>query len=253
MTFTPTIVTPSWMFQTTVASPTVEYVGGFYDFAAVPNDFSGGPTFGSANAATAAHFFIGTGPSPAGSDTVIRVTGTSINDSGTRTAGDTQDITVPDGQAVDSYFETPKKWLGVVTITVFSGSAISCNYGWSKYHDVNNQDFTVIGLECIWISDANDSASAASDIRFLKHSSTGWTYNASGPVVRPTAIATRTGDFATDDLNVTGEQGAWKRANLALVINGADSQGFMFEIESEDAGVGNLSFRNMTVQVSLRV
>jgi hypothetical protein len=237
--------TPTWSFQTNSATG---FAGGFYEFSGTDDDFSPSVPFGTANVAKAAHFMIVTGAVPVGSVT-IRVTGTSITDAGVRTAADTEDIVVPNATVVNSYFETSKKWNGTVTVSVFAGTPITCNYGWSKYFDFNNANFTVIGLECLWESDSTDSAS---DIEFRHHTSTGWTFNVGADPTPPTPIAGRATDYGAENDQEVG-QGAWKRANLSLVVNGAGSEGIMFEITSGSTGVGNLSFRNMTLQVSIQL
>lgn len=237
--------TRAWSFQT---NDTTDYAGGFYDFGATPNTFSPALNFGTANVARAAHFFIVTGAVPSAPVT-IRCTGTSITDEGVRTTGDTEDITVAAATSVSSYFETDKKWNGQVTISVVSGTPFSCNYGWSKYHDVGNSDFVVTGFECLWESDSTDSTS---DIELLHHKATGWTYNASGPPIRPTAIAARSTDYSTENDQQVGE-GAWKRVNLSLVVNGAGNEGILWEVTSGSTGTGSLSFRLLNIEMSLRI
>jgi hypothetical protein len=251
MTFTPTILTPSWSFQSTTAK---DYAGGFYVFGNTPfsSDFTTPATIpagGSNFSQYAAHAFVVTGGVP-GSDLTIQVSGTSITDDGVETPADTQNIVISSGSAVNTYAETPKKWLGQVTFTHLSGpTGVLCNYGLSKYFDLNNQDFCIIGLETLWVADNTDTAS---DIKLIHHKATGWTYNAGAEPDPPTPIAARETDYSVGQ-NVSGEQGAWKRANLSVMINGADSEGILFEIDSGSFGPGNLSFRTLTLQVSLYV
>jgi len=168
-----------WAYQTNTVS--AEYIGGFYDFGVSDNDFSPPVSFGVAAKSVAAHLFIVTGAIPVG-DVTIRVTGNSINDEGTRVVGDTEDITILSGTAVNTYFEF-KKFNGQVDIETVAGTPITCNYGFAKYHDFNNQDFDVTGIEALWLSDANDSAS---DIELLHHKATGWLFNAAAPPTPPT-------------------------------------------------------------------
>jgi hypothetical protein len=132
---------------------------------------------------------------------------------------------------------------------VVAVSLKNCNYGWSKYFDLQNQDFTVVGLECLWESDSTDSSS---NIELRHHTSTGWTFNGGAAPTPPTPVAARATDYGTENTQEVG-QGAWKRANLSLSVNGADSEGIMFEITSGSTGVGNLSFRNMTLQITATV
>jgi hypothetical protein len=237
--------TPTWSFQTNTATG---FAGGFYEFSGTDDDFSPSITWGTVNVAKAAHFLIVTGAVTVGAVTV-RVTGTSITDAGVRTAADTEDIVIPDSTAVSSYFETAKKWNGQVTVATVAGTAVTCNYGWAKYFDLQNQNFTVLGLECLWESDSTDSTS---DIELIHHQTTGWTFNAGADPTVPTPVATRSGDYGAENTQEVG-QGAWKRANLTLSVNGAGSEGIMFRITSGSTGIGNLSFRNMTLQATCTV
>jgi hypothetical protein len=235
-------VTPTWSFQTNTATG---FAAGFYEFSGTDNDFSPSITWGTINVAKAAHFLIVTGAIP-GAAVTIRVTGTSITDAGVRTAADTEDIVVAGATAVSSYFETSKKWNGQVTVSVFAGTPITCNYGWSKYFDLQNQNFNLAGLECLWESDSTDSGS---NIEMLHHKSTGWTFNAGADPTVPTPIASRATDFGVENDQEIG-QGAWKRTNFSLSIAGAGSEGILFRITSGSTGIGSLSFRNMTLQAT---
>jgi hypothetical protein len=243
------LIVPSWSFQTNSATG---YVAGFYDFNVGDDDFSPAIVFptapGSVDVARAAHFLIVTGAVPVEAVT-IRVTGTSITDAGVSTPGDTEDIVVPGGTPIDSYFETPKKWNGQVGISVVAGTPITCNYGWSKYHDVNNQDFTVIGLETLWEADSTDPDS---NIALLHHKATGWTFNAGAAPSPPAPVVDRATDYGVDNDQQVG-QGAWKRSNLSLFVNGSGSEGILFEVTSGSTGIGALSFRFMNLQVSILV
>jgi hypothetical protein len=236
--------TPTWSFQTNSATG---FAGGFYEFSGTDDDFSPSIPFGTALVAKAAHFMIVTGAVP-GAAVTIRVTGTSITDAGVRTAADTEDIVVPGATAVNSYFETSKKWNGTVTVSVFAGTPITCNYGWSKYFDLNNLNFLLIGIECLWESDSSDSTS---NIELRHHKSTGWTFNAGADPTPPTPIAARATDYGAENGQEVGP-GAWKRANLSLAVGGAASEGIMFEITSGSTGIGTLSFRNMTLQATVQ-
>jgi hypothetical protein len=227
-------------------------VAGFYDFNTFDDDFSPAVLFpvgpGTVDIARAAHFLIVTGAVPVGAVT-IRVTGTSITDAGVSTLLDTEDIVVPGGTAVSSYFETSKKWNGQVSIAVVAGTPITCNYGWAKYNDVNNQDFTVVGLEALWEGDSTDSGS---NIALRHHRTTGWTFNAASTPTPPPSVADRATDYGADNDQQVG-QGAWKRSNLSLFVNGSGSEGILFEVTSGSTGIGSLSFRFMNLQVLLLV
>lgn len=236
-------VTRSWAFQ---SNATTQYAGGFYDFSSSPDDFAPAITFGTAGAGVAAHIAIITGAVTV-DEVTVRVTGTSITDAGVQTIGDTDDIVIPAGTAADSYFET-KKFQGEVSIETISGTAISCNYGWTKYHDWNNQDFELLGFECLWESDSTDSAS---DIVLFHHKTTGWTYNGAGVPTPPTPVASRSIDHAGQNDQRVGA-GAWKRSGLSVQVHGDTSEGVLFCVTSGNLGVGALSFRIMSLEVSLR-
>lgn len=218
----------AWSFFSPTAFTGTSYYAGYYDFAASDNDFSAGPTWGTANISYAAHFFVVLG-AVAVDELTLRVTGTSITDTGTRTAADTEDIVIADTTAVDTYFETALKWLGQVTITVVSGTAKTCNYGWCKYWDFNNTDFTVAGVEATWFGGANDSG-ATTDILLRHHKATGWTFNAAAAPTPPAALASMLTDHGTEHQVGLDEQGAWKRDNLNTSVTGSGSEGILFEV-----------------------
>lgn len=221
----------SWGFRSPQGSTDIVYAGGFYQHSGAANDFSAGPTFGTANASYAAHFFVVLGAATVDILT-LTVTGTSINDDGTRVAADSQNIVIPSGAPVDSYYETPKKWLGTVTITVASGTAKTCDFGFSKYWDNNNSDFSIEGLEVTWLAGANANV----DIKLCHHKGApgnrDWTYTGSG-ATPPTAIATLAGDHSTEDQVVNDECGAWKRSNLDVFINGGGADGILVELHTD--------------------
>lgn len=237
-------VVASWPFQT---NQTVQYAGGFVEDAGTPDDFSPSVNFGTAAVPKAAHVYFVTGAVPSGT-VLVTVTGTSINDSGVRTPGDSEIVAVPSGAPVNSWFETAKKWNGQVTIETTGGTPISMNYGWAKYYDLNNQDYLLTGLEALWESDSGDSSS---DIDLCHYKADGWTYQGGGPALLPPPIARRSTDHGAENTHETGP-GAWKRAGLDQVVRGSRSEGIFWRITSGNTGVGTLSFRSMSLQASLR-
>lgn len=236
----------NWSFSTNSTAP--EYAGGFYTFASTDDDFSPLINFGDVNKAVGAHFFVVTGAVPV-DNVQITVTGTSVNDAGVRVAADSEIITIPTGTVADSYIETSLKWNGELDIETTAGTAITCNYGFSKYHDFNNQDFKILGFEALWSSDASDSSS---NIELIHHTSEGWTFNSGSTPDPPTPIASRSVDYAPEDEQRVG-QGAWKRSNINAEVNGADSEGVLFRITSGSTGVGALSFRNLSLEISVEL
>lgn len=204
------------------------YIGGFYKFGSAANDFNPTINFGTANVSYAAHFFLVQAAGAAGgTDTIIRVTGTSIDDQGNRTPGDTQDLTVDDAGVAGTYYETTKKWLGQVAVVKISGPDLLCNYGFTKYWDNNNSDFKVAGIEATWTGGANDSDP---DIILHHHKATGWTYNAGAAPTPPTGITQMNSDHTPEDQIANGENGAWKRDNLTTNISGSTTEGTIIEL-----------------------
>jgi len=240
----------SWAFKSPTGSSGTFYYGGYYDFGATDNNFNPAATHGTALASYAAHFFVVQAAGGAGGvDTVLRVTGTKINDEGTRTAGKTVDITVSNTGAVGTYYETSEKWIGQVSISKVSGPDLLCNYGFCKYWDNNNNDFKVVGIEVTWLAGATD---AAPNFCLRHHKATGWTYNAGSTPSPPTFIADMNTNHVTEIKTVNGENGAWKRDNLSTKIAGAAGEGTIFEVNTsvnKAYDLGNVMLRIQAANV----
>lgn len=236
--------TIGWSFET---STSLDYVGGFYDFASTDNDFSPSVFFGAINASVAAHFMIVTGALTV-DEVTITITGDCITDSGVQVGGDSQDIVIPAGTPVNSYFETSKKWNGQVTVETTSGTAVTCNFGWCKYWDHNNRNFDILGLEVLWSSQSNDSTS---NVCLIHHKSAGWTFNGGSTPTHPPALADRAADHGLNVAHVDGKQGAWKRDNIFHPVLGGDSEGILWQINSGSTGVGSASFREMDLLLTV--
>jgi hypothetical protein len=231
------------------------YRGGFYDVSTTDANLtqaSTTQTYGTASVAYSAHPFIVAG----GAGTVdagvvgLRVTGTSIDDNGTRTPSDADTIlTDITSVALNEYYEA-KKYLGTVTyeLIVISGTpttySFDFNYGYAKYEDAGNRDFYVAGIEIVGLAGSNDTGF---DIELLFHKSTGWTYAATGFVPGDGAVARWSTDMAPEDNLGNGIDFAWKRANLNQFINGDDSEGVLFRITT---GSGN-SVQSMDMHITV--
>jgi hypothetical protein len=216
----------------TVGTDTI-YLGGYYELGPTSNDFDPALTgIGSPDNSAAAHVFIVIGAVPV-STTTIRVSGVSIDDEGNRNGSDSEDITVPTDASVSDYFETSKKWLGEVTIDHISGTIIECNFGFAKYFDNENTDFTITGIEATWWGGADDSGA---DILLRHHKTSGWTYNAGSTPTPPTALASMSTDHGTEDNVKNAESGAWKRVDLNQAVDGSGSEGVIIELQQ---GVSN--------------
>lgn len=231
----------AWTFDSPAGTAGTFYFGGFYLFHTTSFTPAGGTNVGSANSAYAAHALVVLGA--ASTDMVVRVTGTSITDTGVRTAADSEDIDTSGG-STDDYYETGKKWIGQVSYTLQSGTGVTIDAGFSKYWDNNNTDFAVVGLEVTWLGGANDSAA---NIELLHHRLTGWTYSGGGgSPTPPTALAGMNADHVTENDIVNGEPGAWKRTNLSTNVAGSSSEGTIWRIttgSNKAFELGNLLMR----------
>jgi len=237
-------ITANWSFDSPAGSTGTFYFGGFYLFHSAAFTPAGGTNVGSANSSYSAHVLVVLGA--ASTDMVVRVTGTSITDAGVRTATDTEDIDTSGGSTND-YYETSKKFIGQVSVTLQSGTGVTINSGFSKYWDDENSDFTVRSLEATWLAGASDTGI---DIELIHHQDTGWTYGAGGTPTTPTAIASLATDLGTESETVNGEPGAWKRTNLSEAITGSGSEGILWRITTtanKAFELGNLTMTADTV------
>ena len=227
----------SFSFQSQAAGADEVFYGGGYNLFNGNNNFSALVNFGTANVAYGAHFFVVLGEN-AVDEITINVVGTSITDEGVRTTSDLEAIIVPASASIDDYFETSKKWLDAVSIIVSTGTPKQCNYGFSKYWDNNNSDFTVLGFDTTWFSGASDDI----DLVIYHQKSTGWTYNV-GAEPSPPELVRMTDDYTTtDDKTASGAFCAYKRSNLNTAISGSTDEGLILSAISTKASsfqIGN--------------
>lgn len=236
-------VTKSYTFTSRGVGAGTFYLAGYYEASTTDANLNETAptsiTLGTADISYAAHAFIvagGAGSAAGGSGAVeIEVSGTSINDSGTRTAGDTEvivaDITA---LALNQFVETSKKWLGQITFTLQNapGStqttfSVDINYGFNKYEDFGNRDFTLTDFECVGLGGAADTSF---NIRLLKQDSDNWTYSAAAFVPGGTVLLNMNTIHNTEIDVGSGIPFAFKRSGLSEVVNGADSEGLVIEI-----------------------
>lgn len=237
--------TRAYHFSSPSGSSGTFYSAGEYFWSATEAILTQGSTtvtHGSANVSYAAHASIvakGDGAKTSG-DLVITVTGTSIDDDGNRDATPDSEVIVADATSstfgANAYAETTKKWLGTVTFTLSSsgGGNFNCsfNYGFSKYEDFGNQNFTINLLECVGFAGATDTGF---NIRLFHHNSADWTYAAAGFVPGPTAsdtseLANMNTDHNTEINLANGEPISYKRANLNTDVSGTSLEGVIIEI-----------------------
>lgn len=228
-----------------------DYRVGYYKAPAVDANLTqASPTIvlGSANGSYATHAFAvsgGNGTTDAG-DLVVTASGTSITDAGVYTPGDSETV-VPDALSspLNTYYETPKKWIGAVTYTLTSSTGTNFSYdfnaGFAKYEDFGNKDFTVSIFEAVGNALANDTGF---NVELLHHKATGWTYHATAFVPGSSALANMNTDHSTEKDLISGDGFAYKRANLSALIGGNDSEGVVVRITTGAANsVGNMEIK----------
>lgn len=234
------INTKSYNFTSQSITAGTYYRAGFYESSATDANLSQASltvNYGTANIAKSAHPFIVCG----GAGTVnsgamgVEVEGTYVDDMGNRIVGhkDTiiRDIT---SVALDEYYEAAK-FSGTVIyrLIVMSGTpttySFDFNYGYAKYEDIGNRNFYVSGVEVLGLAGAND---ASFNIKLLHHKSTGWTYAATGFEPGSDSIYEWSTDLGTEDNLANDENSSWKRVGTYTFIEGADSEGVLFQIEA---------------------
>jgi hypothetical protein len=230
--------TKSYNFTTQGIGAGTYWRGGYYDASTTSitlTQASLTQTYGTANNAYSAHPFIvcaGGGTTDAGV-VGLRVTGTAIDDAGNLTTTDADTIITDITSCATNIYHEAKKFVGTVTyeLIIISGTpttySFSFNYGYSKYEDVNNQNFYVTGIEAVGLAAATDNNF---ELEVLHHKPTGWTYAATGFEPGNGTIASMTTDLAPYDNLTNGIEFAWKRTNLNTYISGADSEGVIIKI-----------------------
>jgi len=211
---------------------------GFYDWSSVDANLSQASatiTYGTVGIAKAAHAsIVASGPGVVDSGQVgLRVTGIEDSENGVQIAAQTgivtEDITT---LSADTYYETSEKFSGQVTFELYvvSGSpttySLDFNYGFSKYEDIQNQDFTITAFEAVWRGAANSSL----DIELMHHKATGWTYAATGFEPGNGNICKKSDDQGLAGNAESGGDGAYKRVNLDTFIDGNGSEGLLIKV-----------------------
>jgi hypothetical protein len=243
--FTRQLKTKSYSFTSQGIASGTFWAAGYYDAPAADANLtqaSASITYGNATTAYEAHPFAvygGAGSVTGGGRVALITTGTSYDDvTGAQTASDVDTLINDITNAVlDAYNET-KKYLGTTTyqLVVVEGApsaySLDFNYGYAKYDDINDRDFYVTGLECVWRGGQTDATGF--DISLLHHKTTGWSYSAAAFVPGDGVIAQRSVD-QVGFLNVAGGvQSAWKRTSLSTFVDGAGSgvEGVIWKVET---------------------
>lgn len=235
------------------------YIHGHYDYATNDTNLtqtSVTQNHGSANEASGVHASIiagGSGVASGGAGSVeIEVSGTSITELGVRTESDTEiivaDITT---MTLNQYFETIKKWLGIVTYTLKNASGSTqttfnadFNYGHCKYTDRGDKNFRVKSLKIKGLAGSNDTGF---NVRLLHHSASGWTYAATNFIPGNGEIVSLADEYGTESNLVNDESFAYDRVGLNTFIEGAESEGYILEITTEQPN--SIQFLNSAIGV----
>ena len=218
---------------------------GFYDFSATAANLTQAAAtvvHGIAGRGYAAHAgIVASGPGTVDTGQVgLRVTGIRDNETGGgQTAAYegiiTEDITT---LAANTYYETSEKYSGEITFELYvvSGTptaySLDINYGYAKYEDAADIDFTVTAFEAVWQGNANGNTL---DIALLHHKPDGWTYAASGFVAGNGDICRKSIDMDLSGDVTSGLSGAYKRVGLNQFIDGNGSEGVIIEIITSGA------------------
>ncbi len=215
-------ITDGWSSFSGSTSVT-NWLRGFYTFES-PVTPAGGQTLGTANIAYDAHVYFVLGASS--TDMVIRVAGTSYDDITGRTASDTEDVDTSGG-VLDDYFETTKKWIGQVNITLQNGSGVIVDYGWAAYFDNQNTEFIISAIEWNGRAGANDNAA---NLSLYKHAQTGWTYDGAGALIPPPITDMQT-EFNTEFQLANAQHFRFKQLGINETIEGQNNEGILIGID----------------------
>lgn len=218
------------------------YIGGAYGASSTDANLTNASTtvtFGTANSPYGAYAFIvagGAGSASGGAGTVeIEVSGTSISDTGTRTASDTEiivaDITT---LVLDGYLQTTRKWIGQVTWTLQNSGggthttfSSDFNYGLASVEDFRDTEFRPLELRVTGYAGASDSGF---NIQLYDHNNSGWTYAATGFDSGNTPIADFESEYGAESNIVTDQQFSWTRDGINTLIRGDLGEGVIIKI-----------------------
>lgn len=220
------------------------YTAGFYEAPAAEallDEGGASTTLGGADGAVGAHAFIvagGAGTVPSGT-VAMRISGTSITDAGVRTGGVSEDIVVDiTTLALDDYVESTLKWIGTVTWTlvITSGApatfSLNINYGFAKYDDLGNRNFTLTDFEIVTLAGSSD---ANYDAALVHHKTSGWAFSAAAFI--PGAdqklsdpITQLSTTYGAEHKLINNEYSAFKRTGLSTAVNGGAGEGFVVRL-----------------------
>ena len=254
---TPVVATKSYGLVNT--SSGTYYYGGFYDAPASSVTLTQASltvTHGTANSADGAHvFLVASGPGIVDAGVVsIVCSGTSITNAGVRTAVDSE-VIIPDitASVTNDYYQTAKKWLGIVTYTLTSAGATNFsyifNYGHAKWEDFGDNDFLIDQFEVVGEANAND-LSGLFDIILCHHVTTGWTYSAAAFMPGNGPIVSLKTDYTPDNNLTNGHGFAYDRTNIGMTILGSSGEGTLIKVTTGSNNVINHGTVNLSVIIS---
>lgn len=217
-------------FKSPTAANGIYHCFGFYEAPSAHKAFtqnSATQTLGTANNPYGAKVFVvakEAGAAAGGTGTAkITITGTSIEDDGTRHAGDSA-ILVADVTALttNKYVQSAKLWIGQVTLTIAATAnhttfSATCNYGFAAPFHFNESAVQINAFESTGRGGAADTGF---NIQLLKHSGEGWIYSAGSFVAGGTVICDLSTDYVTEKNLASGIRFKYFRDELAINIDG---------------------------------
>ena len=237
-------ITPiSFSFASLDVGSGTNYAAGYYKHADVPNEFNPLINFGTADNPYGTHLFLVSAGGGVG-DTVIKVTGTSWSTTThTRSAVDSENITIVSGEAANTFHRTTKDWIGAVSIELQSGPDVLCNYGFCNTWTNLGRAWTLKGFRATWQGDGND---AGTDVVLYHQKSTGWTYNAGAPADPPLLYSMQT-DYNTEYESHNDEFGCYSREGLSVVVDASLGEGIVAALVQS----GSRPFGNGTLMLGV--
>lgn len=234
-------ISKSYSFTSQGIGAGLYYKAGFYDFSDTSfaaTQASSTIAYGDLDRARDAHagivpqapgIVVGTG------QVGLRVVGIKDSENGIpQVAGEigiiTEDITT---LTADTYFETSEKWSGQITFELYivTGSptaySMNFNYGFAKYDDLQDRDYTITAFECVWQGNASNNTL---DIALVKHTAEGWTFATSNFIAGNGDICRKSIDMQLSSNVNNNLDGAYKRTNLNTYIAGESGEGHIIEI-----------------------
>lgn len=101
------------------------------------------------------------------------------------------------------------------------------NYGYAKYEDFGNRNFTVTDFEAVGLANANDGSF---EIELLHHNDTGWTYDAAAFQAGNTPLLSMNTIHGTEQDIDAGAPFAFKRTGLGTTVDGNALEGVIVRV-----------------------